>query len=122
MTRLCRVFVGAVLAVSTVLLLSACGSLSSANQYSGVNYAKAEFSGNGQLREIVFAGGKESGLVDLMVDLGNGAKAQFKGSDVRAFDGQAVRAAVEKAQAEVVGEVAPDLTDAIMERLLPLLF
>ena len=118
MTRLRPGFGGAVLAA---LLLSGCGSLSSANQYSGINYAKAEFSESGRLREIVFAGGKQSGNVKLEVDLGNGAKATFSAEDVKAFDGQAIRAAVEAAQAEAASEVVPQLTDTIIARLLPLL-
>ena len=105
-------------AATAIVLLSACGT---ANQYSGVNYAKAEFAESGQLRDLVFAGGKESGEVSLEVELPQLGKAKFIGKDVKAFDGQAVRAAVEKAQAEVLGEVAPHLTNAIMARLLPLL-
>ena len=98
--------------------LAGCGLLSSANQFAGLNHAEAEFTEDGQIERIVFYGGKESGSVNLTVDLGNGATATFSGTDVTAFEGQAVRAEVEKAQAEVLGEVVPALTKAIVDAVV----
>lgn len=107
----------AVTLIFVALILGAC----SANQYSGINYSEADFVNDGQIKNIKFYGGKESGKVKLTVKLPNGAEATFEGEDVKAFDGQAVRAEVEKAQIEIVGKIVPDLTDAILQAIVPLL-
>lgn len=102
------------LVLSSFLILVGC----SANQYAGINHAKADFNDNGQLQEIVFYGGKESGEVTLKVPLPGGAVAEFTGKDVRAFEGQAVRAEVEKAIAEAGAQIAPDVVNAIVDAIV----
>lgn len=44
--------------------------------------------------------------------------AEYKASDVRAFDGQAVRGAVEQAISEDVKEVAPGIVDSVVGEVM----
>lgn len=65
--------------------------------------------------EFLVVDGKESGAIDFKVKFASGTIMNFAADDVRAFDGQALRAEVEKIVAEQAGDAAPGIVDAILD-------
>lgn len=61
--------------------------------------------------------GKERQDVSLTLDLPDGGKLRYAASGVAAFDGQRLRAEVERALVEQVGAAAPAAVDAIMRAI-----
>lgn len=109
------------IALPLLASLAACDSLSTANQYAGINHVRVDYSETGEPESVVVYAGKEAEELDITLDHPSGLKATYKARDLKAFDGQAARAEVEKAQLEVLGKVVPDLTDAIINAIIPLL-
>ena len=66
-------------------------------------------------------GGKEQSSVELSGSLPDGTTFTYSATDVKAFDGVAARAAVERAVAAEVGDAFPRLVDTIMDGLLGVL-
>ena len=64
--------------------------------------------------EIRVTDGKEAGEIDLKFQMQDGTVLNFNGTEIRAFEGQALRAEVERVIAEQVGDVAPGVVDAII--------
>lgn len=63
--------------------------------------------------------GKERRDVRLFVFLPNGATVDYQARDVRAFEAQAQRAAVERALIAETGQAAPRVVEAIIRALAP---
>lgn len=66
---------------------------------------------------IKYIDGKEKANVATDVDLTKGHFA-YTASDVKAFDGQALRAAVDKALIETAGQTIPQVADAIVRAVI----
>lgn len=66
---------------------------------------------------IKYIDGKEKAAVNTEVDLVKG-KFAYTASDVKAFDGQALRAAVDKTLIETAGQTAPQIADAIVRAVM----
>lgn len=66
---------------------------------------------------IKYIDGKEKANVSTDVDLTKG-RFTYTASDVKAFDGQALRAAVDKALIETAGQTIPQVADAIVRAVI----
>lgn len=62
--------------------------------------------------------GKEKSNVTLHVELPNGYKLDYTASDVKAFDGQAIRAAVEAVMVDATAETIDNVTRGIIRGLI----
>lgn len=59
--------------------------------------------------------GKERGAVSFEVEFSDGTVLNYASTDEKAFEGQALRADIEKVIAEQIGEVGPGVVDAILK-------
>ena len=93
-----------------MLFLAGCAGTSS-QQYGGQTVG--EYSGaDGTTIRIISA--READNVEFDIDLSKG-KASYKASGVKAFEGQAIRADVEKVLTEEYGEALPSVVDGILK-------
>jgi len=99
--------------------LAACAGAIPGNQqgYAGINKAEIEFDENGKPEYALIVGGKENDSVSLNVKTPDGLEVQYSASGSKAFDGQAVRGAVEQAISADVGDAAPGIVENVMEAL-----
>lgn len=115
------------IAAAVCSLLGACaGSLPGVSQQgvAGITDVEVHFKDTcsdpslpGCLSSVRWRDGKESASLKASLDLSTGT-FNYDRSDVRAFDGQRVRAAVEKVVAEQVGNVTPGVVDAIVRAVI----
>lgn len=83
--------------------------------YAGITHVDAKWKENGEgLERIQVFQGKEGESFDVTADLKNGT-VTWSGKNVKAFDGQALRAAVEQAVSADVKEAFPGIVDAIVK-------
>lgn len=107
------------IAIAAALILGACSTYPGQNMqgFAGINHADIQLE-DGLPVNVRITGGKESQEVSVRFKLPNDLEASYTAKDVRAFDGQAFRAAVDEAQTEaqssVVKEVLPILSDALL--------
>jgi hypothetical protein len=97
------------------LFLTGCGG---AQEYAGINFGKMTFSPDGMPLAILIAGGKESSRVELTGETGTGLKFSYTATDLRAFEAHAIRAEVEKALIETIGNAAPGVVDSLTSAIL----
>jgi hypothetical protein len=108
------------------LALAACtfSPLDNAQTRAGITDVSVEFCAIGPVEaptayapcEISYVDGKERTDVRLSADLGNGI-IEYEAGGSLAFDGQAIRGAVERALADAQVEATGELVDAILEAL-----
>jgi len=107
-----------------MLILSACAGAVPWNMqnYAGIN--KITFSwckaadGNEYLPcNVTIINGKENGAVDFKFETSDGSILNFAADDVKAFEGQDIRARVESLIAEKGFEVAPEIVDTIIKAM-----
>ena len=87
-----------------------------AQDYAGITRAEITFK-QGALAAVSFIGGKESQRMRWMLRGPNGLSAYYEAHDLRAFDGQALRAEVHGVLAGAGVEGAGRLADLIVRRL-----
>lgn len=103
--------------------ITACGALGmNKQQYAGLEVWKVTGNqtreGTWQVTDVEYTNGKELNTSNIAISLNNGETIlNFDGSGIKAFDGQELRAAVDKVVAEQVGNNVPGLTDAIIKVL-----
>jgi len=110
-------------AIIVALLLAGCAGVVPWNPqgYSGITKADVEVgvAKAGEvpyIKSVTFWNGKEFGSVALTVEFLDGKpKVTYTAAGVTAFDGQRVRAAVEKAVSDDVRATAPAIVDTIMD-------
>jgi len=112
---------GAFVTVMTVMLSGCAGAVPWNPQgYSGITKAVVEIGvlKPGEvpfIKSVTFTDGKEKQSIKLFVELVDGKpKLTYTAAGVLAFDGQKLRAAVEKAVSEDVRRTAPAIVDTIM--------
>ncbi len=111
------------LAVPVLMLLggalTACAGAVPGNPqgYAGINRGVVELE-QGVPTRVEVIGGKEQGRVALEGETPDGLRFRYEASDVRAFDGQRARAAVEEAVSEDAKEAFPGIVDAILDSLI----
>jgi len=109
-----------IIGIIALLFISACGSVPwNKQQYAGLNsvhfsWCKAEEGSTYLPCKVRIIDGKEQGSIDFKFQMPDGTILNFTADNVKAFEGQALRAEVEKAVAEQIGEVSPGLVDAIL--------
>lgn len=104
-------------AFSVCLLTVGCAELYP-QQYAGVNHTEIVFSQTGDVVSINSRDGKELGGAVVVVEQSNGAKLTFNFNDVKAFQGQEIRAEVEKVLAENGINASPELVTAVVRAVL----
>ena len=110
--------------LATTLALAAAGALASCagavpgnlQGCSGITHVDARWGAEGRLERVEVCQGKAGESFDVEADLSAGTVA-WRGKGVLAFDGQAVRAEVEKAVSGDAREAMPTIVDAVMEAL-----
>ena len=112
-----RRFLVPVVASALLLLVAACAGQQNC---AGINYARVQVDKDGTIREVEVCGGKEQESIAWTLDYAkDGAiKADFEAEHQEAFKAHEIRAAVEKAKAEVVGDAASDLAAKVIEILV----
>lgn len=109
--------------VIAMLFLTGCGALGmNKQQYAGLERWEVSgnqtVEGNWQITDVVYTNGKELNTSDIAISLNGGETIlNFTGSGIKAFEGQSLRAEVDKVISEEIGENIPGLTDAIMKLL-----
>ena len=103
--------------IAATVVLARCTSWLDPQQGSGQSHAVVKFSDTGKPTLLEITDGKERGSVALSGKIGEKLKFSYAASDVRAFDGQALRARLEEVVAREVGEswreIAPGVVDAL---------
>ncbi len=108
-----------------LLSLSACGSLGmNKQQYAGITHWQVSgnqtVEGTWQVTDVSYTNGKEEDESEIAISLNGGETIlNFSGAGIKAFDGQALRAEVDKVVMETIGETVPGLTEAIIEAIKP---
>lgn len=108
------------LALLSLLALGAC----STQQYAGITTVEITMKPmcDGPslaqcAQKISYIDGKEKANVDFKGDFGKGTFA-YQATDVKAFDGQALRAAVDTVLIQTAGQTAPQIADAIVRAVM----
>jgi len=110
-----------IIAIIALVSVSACGAVPwNKQQYAGINSVKFEWckiDGSYLPCHVRIIDGKEQGAIDFKFQMPDGTILNFAADNVKAFEGQRLRAEVEKAIAEQLGEVSPGLVDAILNAI-----
>jgi hypothetical protein len=105
-------------ALSLVFLYGCAGAVPWNQQgYAGINMVEAKFQvpeGEAGPTSLRVVGGKEQELIAFKATLPDGTITEYSARGVKAFDGQALRAAVEKAVSEDVKAVAPGIVEKVV--------
>lgn len=108
--------------ILTTIVLSGCAGAVPWNKqnYAGINevsfsWCKANDGKTYMPCNVKITNGKENGGIKFSFEMPDGTILNFSADDVRAFEGQSIRANVEKAIAEQLGDVAPGVVDAIIK-------
>lgn len=110
------------LVCAMALVLTACAG--SANiwghnpqSYSGVNYVTFEYPTEAGAITGTLYGGKEQDTVSITVLHPSGVEVTYSASGAKAFEGQEIRAAVEKAVSQDAKEAMPGIVDTITKAI-----
>ncbi|MGB0750254.1 MAG: hypothetical protein ACPGO3_16060 [Magnetospiraceae bacterium] len=106
-------------ALGAVFLLAGCAGAFPGNPQNHAGLTMAEvFWEDGALKSASIIDGKEKQDVALVVRLPEGGSVDYRAAGVSAFQGQAIRGAVEQAVAAHLADAAPGVVQAITETIL----
>jgi len=112
------------ISILTVITLSGCAGALPWNKqnYAGINevsfsWCKANDGATYMPCNVKITNGKENGGIKFAFEMPDGTILNFSADDVKAFEGQNIRAKVEKAIAEQLGDVAPEVAEAIIKAI-----
>ena len=108
-----------IVVVAGVLLVAGCAGNTpweNPQQYAGITHVDAQWNDNGNLKHVRVFSGKEGQSFDISANLKEGT-VDWKGKGVRAFEGFASRAEVEKYVAEKFADAAPEIRTGLVELL-----
>lgn len=116
-----------VIIAALALLLGGCSVFDSKQEYAGVtswdfNYCKVDIDDATEDQKICgveVLDGKERGSVQLDFVLPDGTIMNYLANDEAAFEGQRIRAEVEKAFADAIANTLPSMVDAAIKALVP---
>lgn len=102
--------------IGAAFLLSACAGALPGNPQGLAGINKGEFEYDPQTGKVSgeVIGGKESEAVKLSVKTPDGLEVTYSAKGVKAFDGQAVRAAVERAVSDGAKQAMPGIVDSVV--------
>ena len=101
--------------VALSLLLGACAGLQG---NAGLNRVEFDWNEDGKPKAVRIIDGKEASAIQFSFQMPDGTILNFAAEEVRAFRGQEIRAEVEKALFEALGEAAnSSLVDVIVKAL-----
>lgn len=108
--------------VALAILASGCAGAVPGNPqgYSGINHGEFSYDPDTGALEGEVWGGKENEDVALKVQAPDGTTIDYSASGTKAFDGQAVRGAVEEAVSADVKDSVPGIVDTITDAILQL--
>jgi len=110
--------------ILAIVSLSACGAVPWNKQnYAGINevsfsWCKANEGKTYVPCNVKIINGKENGAIEFSFEMPDGTILNFAADDVKAFPGQDIRAKVEIAVANQLGDVAPGVVDAIVKAIM----
>jgi len=110
--------------ILSIISLSACGAVPWNKQnYAGINevnfsWCKANEGKTYMPCNVKIINGKENGAIEFSFEMPDGTILNFAADDVKAFPGQDIRAKVEIAVVNQLGDVAPGLVDAIVKAIM----
>jgi len=113
----------AICAIGLLSLLAACGAMPGNDQVdAGITKATVEVCQKGEAAPY-FCGaeiidGKEKASVSLDIEKPDGWKVHYAATEVKAFDGQKARAAVEQAISADLSKAFPDTVEKITKALI----
>jgi len=105
--------------VATALMLAGC-SVGGHQEFAGINKVSFDWCKvDGQMLpcEVRIIDGKEQGAIDFSFQMPDGTILNFAADNVKAFRGQELRAAVDKALIEAYGEALPSVAESIVKAL-----
>ncbi len=112
------------ISILTTITLSGCAGALPWNKqnYAGINevsfsWCKANDGATYMPCNVKITNGKENGNIKFAFEMSDGTILNFSAEDVKAFRGQDIRAKVEIAIAEQLGNVAPSVVDAIVKAI-----
>jgi len=113
-----------VITAGILISMTACAGALPWNKqnYAGINSVHFKWCEAGENYlpcDVEIINGKEYGAIEFKFAMPDGSILNFAADDVRAFEGQALRAEVEKLIVEQVGDVSKDVLDAIMSLVEP---
>lgn len=117
--------VSAAIACAALLFLTACGAVgANKQQYAGITHwqvtGNQTAEGTWQVTDVRYTNGKEEDSSEIAISLNGGDTIlNFSGAGIKAFDGQALRAEVDRVVMEQIGQAAPGLSKAIIDALKP---
>lgn len=106
-----------------MLSLSGCAGAVPWNKqnYAGVEEWSVEYvvaDGESGLKLVHYINAKEAAASEIKIVLNDGTILNFAGDGITAFQGQAIRADVEKAVAEQLGDVSPEIVNSIIDGIV----
>ncbi len=101
-----------------MIVLSGCAGAVPWNKqnYAGIEEWSVDYN-DGAIERVHYINGKEASGSQIKIHLSDGTILNFYGNDIKAFEGQGMRAAVEKALAEQLGEVAPGVIESVLKAI-----
>ena len=104
------------------IILSGCAGAVPWNKqnYAGVEEWSVEYviaDGESGLKRVHYINAKEAAASEIKIALNDGTILNFAGDGITAFQGQAIRADVEKAVAEQLGDVSPEIVNSIIDAI-----
>jgi len=108
--------------IVVALALSGCGAMGmNKQQYAGINFVTLQTGGgcsadslnNQDTCKVRMVDGKEKGNVKIKVILADGTTYEYSAGDEKAFEGQKIRADVDKAAVEAVSNAAKAVADKV---------
>jgi len=109
--------------VLPVMILSGCAGAVPWNKqnYAGLEEWSVEYvvaKGDSGIERVHYINGKEAAASEIKIALSDGTILNFAGDGISAFQGQALRADVEKAVVEQLGNVSPEIINAIIDAII----
>jgi len=122
MSKICRSICFCMIGM-VMLLVSGCAGAVPWNKqnYAGLEEWSVEYAvpdDRQGIERVHYINGKEAAASEIKIALSDGTILNFAGDGIMAFQGQALRADVERAVSEQLGEVGPGVIDAIINAII----
>ncbi len=111
-------YIKMILACMMAVMVTACATWWTDQNKAGSESVFIEyFESSNTVKSVTYEHWKETEASTALVWLADGTRIELEAKGTKAFEGQALRANVEKAIAEQIGEVAPGVIDAVIKAL-----
>ncbi len=111
------------IAAMAIIAISGCAGAVPWNKqnYAGIEEWSVEYvvaKGESGIERVHYINAKEAASSEIKIALADGTILNFAGDGITAFQGQAIRADVEKAVAAELGDISPEIINSIIDAIV----